>query len=241
MLGLSMYPEEGSKGGTDQREEQAGKEPAHDLRIDMVSAGLPVVIHPQSAEQSTNSADNKCQVGKAEIKAVHFTAYLPEFIKARLGGNIRGNQHSGAACSQETYYFHGGSIRDGFGQINDVALSQGYQLFDAHPAGGLQWAGGNQGVAFGSFRQAGLRCHFDSCCLLWWRWGVKDQFVFTAGCCWCTALDKQVKQYVQRIINAVSGNDAGQELCPVHRSRVLMCSLMYRVSSGWFLRKICKL
>ena len=132
-----MYPKESSEGGADQRKEQAGKEPTHDLRIDMVFAGLPVVVHPQSAEQSAYGADDKCQVGKAEIKTVHFTAYLPEFIKTRLGGDTRRDQHSGAACCQKTDYSHGGSIRDAFGQIDHVALGQGYQLFYSHPAGRL--------------------------------------------------------------------------------------------------------
>lgn len=78
-----MHPEQGFERRPDDRKEQAGKEPAHDLGVDMMFAGLPVGIYPQAAQDTADSTEHEHHVRKAEIPAVHFTAGLVKFTDAR--------------------------------------------------------------------------------------------------------------------------------------------------------------
>ena len=52
-------PVKGFEYCADDREEKAGKEPAHDLSVDMMLAGLPVSIYPQTAQNAADGAEHE--------------------------------------------------------------------------------------------------------------------------------------------------------------------------------------
>ena len=83
MKGCLVYPEKGFERRPDDRQEQAGKEPAYDLGVDVMFAGLPVGIYPQTAQYAADGAEYQHHVRKAEIPAVHFTAGLVKLPDAR--------------------------------------------------------------------------------------------------------------------------------------------------------------
>ena len=84
-------PVEGFEECTDQRQEQAGEEPAHDLRVDVVVlAGLPVCIDAQPAEYARDGPDDQHQVGEGKIPAVHLPRGTVEFVDAGLGDTRHG-------------------------------------------------------------------------------------------------------------------------------------------------------
>lgn len=108
MIGLLVYPEKGLQCGSDERQEQAGKEPSHDLRIDMVLAGLPVAVHPQTAEQSAHRTDDKGKVREVVIPSIDFLAHFPKFGKAGLGGSVEGKKNGSEEYCQKTDCAHEG-------------------------------------------------------------------------------------------------------------------------------------
>lgn len=108
MIGLLVYPEKGFEGGADKREEQAGKEPSHHLCIDVMLAGLPIAVNPQSAEQSAYSADDKGKVREVEIPSVNFLAHFLKFSKAWLGGGIQDKKNDSKEYCQKTDGLHNG-------------------------------------------------------------------------------------------------------------------------------------
>ena len=108
MIGLLVHPEKGFECGADKREEQAGKEPPHHLSIDVMLAGLPIAIHPQSAEQSTYGADDKGKVREVEIPSVNFLAHFLKFGKACLGGSVQGKKKDSKEYCQITDGLHTG-------------------------------------------------------------------------------------------------------------------------------------
>lgn len=86
-------PVEGFEECADKREEEAGEEPAHHLRIDVVLlAGLPVGIDAQPAEYPGNGTDDQHQIGERKIPAVHLARGEVELIDARLGLAHDGHQ-----------------------------------------------------------------------------------------------------------------------------------------------------
>jgi len=86
-------PVEGFEECTDQGEEEAGKEPAHDLRVDVVLfAGLPVGIDAQPAEYPGDGTDDQYQVGERKVPAVHLARGAVEFVDPRLGGAHQGHK-----------------------------------------------------------------------------------------------------------------------------------------------------
>ncbi len=78
-------PVKGFEYCADDREEKAGKEPAHDLGIDVVFTRLPVGINSQSAKNTTNGTNDQHQVGYTEIPTMHLTASLIKFRYTWLG------------------------------------------------------------------------------------------------------------------------------------------------------------
>ncbi|SJN22465.1 hypothetical protein FM107_03335 [Sphingobacterium sp. JB170] len=84
-------PVEGFEECTDKGQEEAGKEPAHDLCIDVVLlAGLPVGIDAQPAEYARDGTDDKDEVGKGKIPAVHLAGGAVEFVDPGLGDSGNG-------------------------------------------------------------------------------------------------------------------------------------------------------
>src|SRR5690606_3014166 len=78
-------PVEGFEEGSDNGQEQTGKEPAHYLGVDVVGfAGLPVAIDAQSTEYSGYGSDHQNQVGKTKVPAVYFTGHLIKFTGTGL-------------------------------------------------------------------------------------------------------------------------------------------------------------
>ncbi len=94
-------PVEGFEECTDQGQEEAGKEPAHDLRIDVVLlARLPVGVDAQPAEYPGDGTDDQDEVGKGKIPAVHLAGDAVKFVDPGLGnsgngqdGYQQGNRH----------------------------------------------------------------------------------------------------------------------------------------------------
>lgn len=86
-------PVEGFEECTDKGEEEAGEEPAHDLRVDVVLlAGLPVGVDAQPAEYACYGTDDQHQVGERKVPAVHLARGAVEFVDARLGDAHDGHQ-----------------------------------------------------------------------------------------------------------------------------------------------------
>ena len=82
-----MHPEEGFERRPDDRKEQAGKKPAHDLGINVVLSGLPVGIDPKATQNAADGIQHEYHIRKAEIPAVHFPTGLVKFTdpRRRLG------------------------------------------------------------------------------------------------------------------------------------------------------------
>ncbi len=88
-------PVEGFEECADQGQEQAGKEPAHDLRVNVVLlAGLPVGIDAQPAEDARDGPDDQHEVGQGKIPAVHLARGAVEFVDPGLGSPGHGHDSS---------------------------------------------------------------------------------------------------------------------------------------------------
>lgn len=78
-------PVEGFEEGTDQHQEKAGKEPGHDLGIDVVLAGLPVGKYAQATDHASDGRDDQHEVTQAEIPTLYFSSSLVELLDSGLG------------------------------------------------------------------------------------------------------------------------------------------------------------
>lgn len=81
-----MDPEQGTEKRPNQQQEQAGKEPAHHLGINMAGTALPVGINAQTAQHPGNGRQDQHQIRKAEIPALNLITCIVELRNTRLGG-----------------------------------------------------------------------------------------------------------------------------------------------------------
>lgn len=94
----------------------------------MVLAGLPVAVHPQTAEQSAHGADDKGKVREVVVPRIDFPAHFPKFRKAGLGGCVQGKKMAVRNTATKRIGRIMDLIRDGFGVLDNVVLYERYEL-----------------------------------------------------------------------------------------------------------------
>ncbi len=83
----------------------------------MMLTGLPVAVHPESAEQPAHGADDKGKVREVVIPRIDLLAHFPKFGKAGLGGPVQGKKNDSKEYCQKADWSHNGFNKGWFWYI----------------------------------------------------------------------------------------------------------------------------